>query len=57
MNIHGLFPIPLGITTLDRNLTKKEFDFVKSLEFYKNEGNSVSSNRYVLKDNLLKEIK
>jgi hypothetical protein len=57
MNIQGLFPIPLGITNLNRSITNDEINFVKSLDFTKNKGNAVSASRYVLQSIYLTDIK
>ena len=57
MNVQGLFPIPIGTANLDRAFTTKEINFVKSLDFVKNEGNAASSNTYVLESDVLKDLK
>ena len=46
MNIAGIFPQPIGMFDLDRKLTKKELDFIKGQDTYKNEGNTTSNDNY-----------
>ena len=57
--IHGLFPIPVYSTDIDRNFTKKELDFVKDQKNYcsKNEGNITTTDNYILNRPELKKIK
>jgi uncharacterized protein (TIGR02466 family) len=61
-NIVGIFPTPIYISKLNRNLTPLELKFVdKNKEnFSKNSGNITSSNNYILNEkpfyNLKKEI-
>ena len=42
--IHDLFPIPLGVYDLDREITGDEIAAVKSLKYYINHGNHTSEN-------------
>jgi uncharacterized protein (TIGR02466 family) len=58
--INGIFPTPVYISKLDRELTKKELSFVdkSKLDFYKNDGNITSNDNYILNHksfSLLKE--
>ena len=47
--IHGLFPIPLLFTNIDREFTKEELDFFdeQGKTTYKNEGNITSLDNYL----------
>ena len=49
MNIHNLFPLPIGFFRLGRDLTKTELDFVLGQERYANQGNTTSADRKVLR--------
>jgi len=61
MKIETLFPVALGCTELDRELTKKELDFFKhtqeSGERLNNKGNTYTADRYVLDNTELSELK
>ena len=57
MEIVSLFPVPVGIFKLDRELTKDEYDFLSNLTEKPNEGNTTSENRYILELDILKELK
>ena len=46
--IHGLFPIPVGIYKLDRELTEEETVFIKSQETRPNDGNVISVDNTIL---------
>lgn len=50
--ISGIFPTPIYISKLNRELNKKEIDFIEKskLNFYKNEGNITSTNNYILNE-------
>ena len=48
MSIHNLFPQPVGLYKLERDLTKKEFDFIKGQETRPNTGNKTSTNNTIL---------
>jgi len=60
--INGIFPTPIYISKLDRELTPLELKFVDKSknDFYKNDGNITSSNNYILNEkpfvNIKKEI-
>jgi uncharacterized protein (TIGR02466 family) len=58
-NINGIFPTPVYISKLDRNLTKKELSFIdkSKLNFYKNEGNITSKDNYVLNKKIFNTLK
>lgn len=61
-NINGIFPTPIYISKLDRELTSLELKFVdkNKKDFYKNDGNITSNNNYILNEkhfaNLKKEL-
>ena len=48
MNTVPLFSIPLAISTLDREITKKEADFILTQDRYKTIGNKSTHNKNVL---------
>lgn len=56
MEIIGLFPTPLGKFVLDRDLTKKELNFIKGLPTRPNEGNTTSDDNHVLKNKNLSSL-
>lgn len=49
MAIHNLFPTPIGMYKLDRDLTAKEFSFLKNQETRPNNGNTTSTDNTILK--------
>ena len=57
--VNGIFPTPVYISKLDRNLTKKELLFIDKtkLDVYKNEGNTTSNDNYILNHNSFKNLK
>ena len=57
MNIHNLFPLPVGFFRLGRDLTKTELDFIMGMERYPNQGNTTSSDRKVLRHKELTDIR
>ena len=58
-NIHGIFPTPIYISKLDRELTPLELKFVdkNKKDFYKNDGNITSNNNYILNEKPFSNIK
>lgn len=48
MNVHNLFPTPVGEFHLGRAFTTEESDFVDQQPAHKNMGNTTSDDRYVL---------
>jgi uncharacterized protein (TIGR02466 family) len=58
--IFGIFPTPVYVSMLHRNLNKKEITAINKLKKNKNKGNTVSENSYVLElpifNNLKKEL-
>lgn len=55
--IHNLFPQPVGIYKLDRDLTKKEIDFIKDQETRPNIGNTTSKNNTILCNRTLTKLR
>lgn len=57
--INGIFPTPIYMSKLDRELTKKELNFVEKskLDFYKNEGNITSNDNYILNQKVFSSLK
>jgi|TARA_B100000902_G_C27277121_1_gene899482 uncharacterized protein (TIGR02466 family) len=53
--IDHLFPTPVGIYELERNITTKELDYIKGLNRRANKSNESSSSNYIL--NNCKELK
>ena len=58
-NINGIFPTPIYISKLDRELTPLELKFVdkSKKDFYKNDGNITSNNNYILNEKPFTNIK
>ena len=48
MNIHNLFPLPIGFFRLGRDLTQTELGFITGQDKYPNQGNTTSANRKIL---------
>ena len=61
MKIESLFPVALGSTELDRELTKEELDFFKRTQESKdrvtNHGNTHTNDHYILDNPELSELK
>ena len=57
--INGIFPTPVYISKLDRELTKKELSFVdkSKLDHYKNDGNITSNDNYILNQKVFGSLK
>ncbi len=57
--INGIFPTPIYISKLNRELTNKELSFINKtkLDVYKNEGNTTSNNNYILNQKAFKDLK
>jgi uncharacterized protein (TIGR02466 family) len=57
--INGIFPTPIYISKLDRNLTPLELKFVdkNKKDHYKNDGNITSNNNYILNEKPFANIK
>ena len=58
-NINGIFPTPIYISKLVRELTPLELKFVdkNKKDFYKNDGNITSNNNYILNEKPFANIK
>jgi len=58
-NINGIFPTPIYISKLNRELTPLELKFVdkNKNDFYKNTGNITSNNNYILNEKPFANIK
>jgi uncharacterized protein (TIGR02466 family) len=57
MVIQNLFPTPVAILNIGRNITDKELAFANNEEVRLNFGNSTSVNNYILKCDAFKDIK
>ena len=55
--IHNLFPIPVGIYNLDRDLTVNELSFLKNQETRSNVGNTISIDHTILKSKKLTQLR
>jgi uncharacterized protein (TIGR02466 family) len=57
--ISGIFPTPIYISKLDRELNKKELSFIdkNKLDVFKNEGNTTSNDNYILNNEPFKKLK
>ena len=57
--INGIFPTPVYMSKLDRELTKKELTFIdkSKLDHYKNEGNITSNDNYILNQKVFSSLK
>jgi hypothetical protein len=57
--INGIFPTPIYMSKLDRELTKKELSFVdkSKLDHYKNDGNITSNDNYILNQKVFSSLK
>ena len=58
-NINGIFPTPIYISKIDRELTKKELSFIDNtkLDTYNNEGNTTSNDNYILNNKSFQSLK
>jgi uncharacterized protein (TIGR02466 family) len=58
-NINGIFPTPIYISKLNRELTNKELSFIdkSKLDSYKNVGNTTSNYNYILNNKSFKDLK
>jgi len=54
--IHNLFPIPIGMYKIDRDLTDEELSFVNDQSRHDNTGNTTSNERTVLKHDALSNL-
>ena len=58
-NINGIFPTPIYISKLNRELTKKELSFIDKTksDCNTNEGNITSNDNYILNSKIFKNLK
>ena len=57
MAMHNLFPVPVGIYQLGRDLTAKELSFFKNQETRPNMGNATSVDNTILKNKELTQLR
>ena len=57
--INSIFPTPIYISKIDRELTKKELSFIDKTKLYthNNEGNTTSNDNYILNQKSFKDLK
>ena len=55
--IHNLFPTPVGIYKLDRDLTEKELGFIKGQETRPNMGNVTSKDNTILRNKAMTKLR
>jgi uncharacterized protein (TIGR02466 family) len=57
--INGIFPTPVYMSKLDRDLTKKELSFINKIksDCNKNEGNITSNDNYILNQKVFSKLK
>ena len=55
--IHNLFPTPVGIYKLDRDLTEKELGFIKGQKTRPNQGNTTSEDNTILRNKDLTKLR
>ena len=57
--INGIFPTPIYISKLNRDITSKELSFIDKtkLDTYNNEGNTTSNDNYILNQEIFKSLK
>ena len=58
-DISSIFPTPVYISKLNRELTNKELSFIDKtkLDVYKNKGNTASNDNYILNKKVFKDLK
>jgi len=57
MGMHNLFPIPVGLYELGRDLTEKELSFLKNQKTRPNNGNTTSVDNTILKARALTQLR
>lgn len=57
MKMQHLFPVPVGMFELNRQITDEEMFFVYGQETRNNEGNKVSTNNFVLRDSVMTSLR
>jgi uncharacterized protein (TIGR02466 family) len=57
--INGIFPTPIYISKIDRDISAKELLFIDKtkLDSYNNEGNKTSNDNYILNNKIFKTVK
>lgn len=55
--IHNLFPTPVAIYKLDRDLTEEELDFIKGQDTRPNQGNTTSKDNTILRSTELTNLR
>ena len=57
--VNGIFPTPIYMSKLDRDLTKKELSFINKIksDCNKNEGNITSNDNYILNQKVFSKLK
>jgi hypothetical protein len=58
-NVQEIFPTPIYFSSLERKLSKEEFNFINKhkKELHKNTGNLTSNNNYILEEKPFKKLK
>ena len=57
MNLYSIFPTPVAKFELGREFSVEEMEFVDSQPMHKNQGNTTSDNRYVLRHDTMANLK
>jgi len=57
MNIDNLFPIPVGIDKIPKELTAEQLKFLTTQQMQDNVGNTVSTDSYILNSNELVDLR
>jgi len=57
LDIRPMFAIPLAVTSIGREITKEEFDFIECQSIRNNVGNRISTDAQILKNDPLKNIR
>ena len=57
MRVEGLFPTPIGFRSLDRQLSEKEISFLLSQQTRGNQGNTTSTDSYILRNKCLASLR
>lgn len=57
MNMHHLFPVPIGMFDLGRPLSEEEHSFILGQDTRPNQGNTTSANHFVLRDQVMTPLR
>ena len=57
MNLYSIFPTPVAKFELNREFSAEEMAFVNAQSTYKNQGNTTSNDRYVLRHDTMASLK